>query len=219
VRHSPANRNTKANFQREFLYHRDRAPDHPEVVNEKPLVGLDRRTSDLPGYRSETNGYYAAMEAMRTRLVPVVATAPGLPADYVAEVPGRAGQPVRSTGSKGRSWSISRSARQCKRGHSSSLECAKGEAVQPVDYQCSSVSLQSNGFRSDAFTRTGQDYFTCVRSGTSDSEIQGISHSQVDRIIRARSPSPLPKYFLRNIYGLGTPLECCGWIFRPKLNE
>ena len=42
VRHSPVNKNTKPNFSESFYITRDRAPDHPDIVNNKPLIGLNR---------------------------------------------------------------------------------------------------------------------------------------------------------------------------------
>ena len=85
VRHSPVNRNTKPNFSESFYITRDRAPDHPDILGNKPLVGLNRWPPDMPEFRAATTAYYAAMEAMTTRLVPIVALALDLPADYFAE--------------------------------------------------------------------------------------------------------------------------------------
>ena len=85
VRHSPVNKNTKPNFSESFYITRDRAPDHPDIVNNKPLIGLNRWPPDMPEFRAATTAYYAAMEAMTTRLVPVVAMALDLPPDYFAE--------------------------------------------------------------------------------------------------------------------------------------
>jgi isopenicillin N synthase-like dioxygenase len=85
VRHSPVNKNTKPNFSESFYITRDRAPDHPDIVNNKPLIGLNRWPPDMPEFRVATRAYYAAMEAMTTRLVPIVAMALGLPPDYFAE--------------------------------------------------------------------------------------------------------------------------------------
>jgi isopenicillin N synthase-like dioxygenase len=85
VRHSPVNKNTKPNFSESFYITRDRAPDHPDIVNNKPLVGPNCWPLDLPEFRAATTAYYAAMEAMTTRLVPIVAMALGLPPDYFAE--------------------------------------------------------------------------------------------------------------------------------------
>src|SRR5499425_3638534 len=75
VRHSPVNRNTRPNFSESFYITRDRAPDHPDIVNNKPLVGLNRWPPDMPEFRAATTAYYGAMEVMTTRLVPVVAIA------------------------------------------------------------------------------------------------------------------------------------------------
>jgi isopenicillin N synthase-like dioxygenase len=85
VRHSPVNRNTKPNFSESFYITRDRAPDHPDIVNRKPLIGLNRWPPDMPEFRAATTAYYAAMEAMTTRLVPIVALALDLPADYFVQ--------------------------------------------------------------------------------------------------------------------------------------
>src|SRR6266576_1643344 len=82
VRHSPVNKNTRPNFSESFYITRDRAPDHPDIVNEKPLVGLNRWPEDMPEFRAATTAYYRAMEAMTTRLVPLFALALDLPADY-----------------------------------------------------------------------------------------------------------------------------------------
>src|SRR4029453_18309842 len=71
VRHSPVNRNTKPNFSESFYITRDRTADHPDIVNDKPLVGLNRWPPDMPEFRAATMAYYAAMETTRTRLVPI----------------------------------------------------------------------------------------------------------------------------------------------------
>ena len=84
VRHSPVNRNTKPNFSESFYITRERAPDHPDIVGNKPLVGLNRWPPSMPEFRTATTAYYAAMEAMTTQLVPVVAMALDLPPDYFA---------------------------------------------------------------------------------------------------------------------------------------
>src|SRR5205823_6586726 len=84
VRHSPVNRNTRPNFSESFYITRERAPDHPDIVNNKPLVGLNRWPEDIPEFRAATTAYYRAMEAMTTRLVPLFALALDLPAEYFA---------------------------------------------------------------------------------------------------------------------------------------
>src|SRR2546430_5472432 len=64
VRHSPVNKNTKPNFSESFYITRDRAPDHPDIVNNKPLIGLNRWPPGLPDFRAAMLAYYTAMEAM-----------------------------------------------------------------------------------------------------------------------------------------------------------
>src|SRR5580704_14280062 len=84
VRQSPVNHNTKPNFSESFYVTRDRAPDHPDIVNNKPLIGLNRWPEDMPEFRAAMVAYYTAMEAMTQRLVPAVAAALDLPPDYFA---------------------------------------------------------------------------------------------------------------------------------------
>jgi isopenicillin N synthase-like dioxygenase len=85
VRHSPVNNNTRPNFSESFYITRDRARDHPDIINKKPLVGLNRWPPDLPAFRAAATAYYTAMEAMTTRLVPIVAIALDLLPDYFDE--------------------------------------------------------------------------------------------------------------------------------------
>jgi isopenicillin N synthase-like dioxygenase len=84
VRHSPVNKNTKPNYSESFYISRDRGPDHPDIVGKKRLIGLNRWPADMPELRAAATAYYAAMEAMTTRLVPVFAMALDLPEDYFA---------------------------------------------------------------------------------------------------------------------------------------
>jgi isopenicillin N synthase-like dioxygenase len=84
VRHSPVNKNTRPNFSESFYITRDRAPDHPDIVSRKRLIGLNRWPEDMPELRAAAMEYYAAMEAMTTQLVPVFALALDLPGDYFA---------------------------------------------------------------------------------------------------------------------------------------
>ena len=72
VRHSPVNKNTKPNFSESFYITRDRAPDHPDIVNNKPLVGLNRWPDGHARVPRRDDGVLRAMEAMTTRLVPLV---------------------------------------------------------------------------------------------------------------------------------------------------
>src|SRR6202795_1753845 len=84
VRHSPVNKNTRPNFSESFYITRDRAPDHPDIVNNKPLIGLNRWPDGMPEFRAAMLAYYRAMERMTLRLVPAFAVALDLPQDYFA---------------------------------------------------------------------------------------------------------------------------------------
>src|SRR5438034_1110351 len=59
VRHSPVNKNTRPNFSESFYITRDRAPDHPDIVNNKPLVGLNRWPEDMPEFRAAMLARYS----------------------------------------------------------------------------------------------------------------------------------------------------------------
>src|SRR5438105_14512910 len=54
VRHSPVNRNTKPNFSESFYITRDPPPDHPDIVTNKPLIGLNLWPPHIPELRSAT---------------------------------------------------------------------------------------------------------------------------------------------------------------------
>jgi isopenicillin N synthase-like dioxygenase len=66
VRHSPVNKNTKPNFSESFYITRDRAPDHPDIVNNKPLVGLNRWPDDMPEFRAATTAGAAVRAGARS---------------------------------------------------------------------------------------------------------------------------------------------------------
>jgi isopenicillin N synthase-like dioxygenase len=85
VRHSPVNQNTKPNFSESFYVSRDRAPDDPDILANKPLIGLNRWPEGMPEFRATMIAYHTAMAAMTVRLVPAFAEALDLPADYFAE--------------------------------------------------------------------------------------------------------------------------------------
>ncbi len=84
VRHSPVNRNTRPNFSESFYITRDRAADHPDIVSNKKLIGLNRWPENMPEFRAAMVAYFSTMEAMTRRLVPVFAAALDLAEDYFA---------------------------------------------------------------------------------------------------------------------------------------
>ncbi len=74
----------KPNLNESFYIIRDRGPDHPDIVANKPFVGLNRWPPNLPGFRDATLAYFTAMEALAQRLLPVVSLALGMPPDHLA---------------------------------------------------------------------------------------------------------------------------------------
>jgi isopenicillin N synthase-like dioxygenase len=81
---SNVNENTKPDLNEVIMYVRDRASDHPELVNERSFHGpnqwLDEET--LPGFRDSLTDYYAAIETLGHKMLAVYARALDLPADY-----------------------------------------------------------------------------------------------------------------------------------------
>jgi isopenicillin N synthase-like dioxygenase len=84
-RHSKVAVNRKPNYNESFFTLRERGPDHPDVVSEKPFCAMNRWPRDLPGFREDTLAYQDAMEALALKVVPVVARALGLPDGYMDE--------------------------------------------------------------------------------------------------------------------------------------
>lgn len=81
-RHSKVEVAKKPNFNESFFCIRDRAPDHPDVVADKPFCGLNQWPRDLPGFREDALAYQAALEQLGMKMLPVVARALDLPADF-----------------------------------------------------------------------------------------------------------------------------------------
>ena len=75
----------KPNLNAAFFMKRDRAADHPDVVNDVPLRGLNQWPDGLPGFRETLNEYFATMERLCTRLLPLYERAFGLADGFFAE--------------------------------------------------------------------------------------------------------------------------------------
>ncbi|MCC7425367.1 MAG: isopenicillin N synthase family oxygenase [Alphaproteobacteria bacterium] len=83
-RHSKVEKARKPNYNASFFVKRDRAPDDPDVIANRPFRGLNQWPADLPGFREDVMAYAYAAEQLGMRLLPVVARALDLPADYFA---------------------------------------------------------------------------------------------------------------------------------------
>jgi isopenicillin N synthase-like dioxygenase len=83
-RHSKVEVARKPNFNASFFCKRDRTPDDPDVIANKPFRGLNQWPRELPGFREAVVAYQQAVEALGAKLLPVFARALELPADYFA---------------------------------------------------------------------------------------------------------------------------------------
>lgn len=81
---SNVNTNTKPDLNECLITVRERPADHPSIVAKRRFHGPNQWPSEsvLPGYREKMLEYYAAMEALGYKMLPVYARALGLPADY-----------------------------------------------------------------------------------------------------------------------------------------
>lgn len=85
TRSSAVNRNTRPNLNEAVFFKRDRSPDDPRVIANKPFCGLNQWPTTLPGFRETIVAYCAALEALARRLVPVYALSLDLPGDFFDE--------------------------------------------------------------------------------------------------------------------------------------
>lgn len=81
---SKVNVNTKPDLNEAFFVRRQRTPDDPDVIANKRFRGLNQWPGDLPGFRETVLAYMAVMENLGKRMVPLYATALGLPSDWFA---------------------------------------------------------------------------------------------------------------------------------------
>lgn len=84
-RHSTVHKATRPNQNASFFISHDRAPNHPDVVANKPYRGANQWPDDLPGFRDTVMAYFHALDHLGNRLLPVYARALELPADYFAK--------------------------------------------------------------------------------------------------------------------------------------
>lgn len=82
IRTSTIHANRRPNLNESFYIVRDRAEDDPEILAGAPMVGLNRWPAALPAFRTATMAYFATMQALAHRLLPVFATALDLPAEH-----------------------------------------------------------------------------------------------------------------------------------------
>ncbi|MSP81691.1 MAG: isopenicillin N synthase family oxygenase [Alphaproteobacteria bacterium] len=83
TRTSAINQNTKPNWNEAVFFGRDRQPDDPDVIADKPFCGMNQWPTGLPGFRETVLAYCAALEDLALRMVPLFSTSLGLPADFM----------------------------------------------------------------------------------------------------------------------------------------
>lgn len=85
TRHSALNANNKPNVNEAFFLARELAPDHPDVLAEKPYRCLNKWPRELPGFRETCLAYAGELEALALSLVPLYALALELPETHFDE--------------------------------------------------------------------------------------------------------------------------------------
>ena len=65
-----------------FVIHRERRPDDPSVIPNHPFHGPNVWPEDLPGYRERVLEYYATIDQLSKRMMPLWAAALELSPDY-----------------------------------------------------------------------------------------------------------------------------------------
>lgn len=78
-------KNTAPNAVEIFIVHRDRAPDEPAVLEGRRFQGLNQwpAREPMPGFREIVNAYHDTMQALGRRLLPLYATALGMPSGHL----------------------------------------------------------------------------------------------------------------------------------------
>jgi isopenicillin N synthase-like dioxygenase len=83
-RHSTVHKATRPNYNESFFISHDRGADHPDVVAGVPLRGRNQWPPGHDRMRATMVRYFAALDALGGRLLPVLARALDLPAGYFA---------------------------------------------------------------------------------------------------------------------------------------
>lgn len=80
-------KNTKPDLNECLITVRERPADHASIVANRRFHGPNEWPAEdvLPGYRARMLEYYAAMEDLGRKMLPVYARALGMPADYFAQ--------------------------------------------------------------------------------------------------------------------------------------
>jgi isopenicillin N synthase-like dioxygenase len=83
-RHSTVHKATRPNYNESFFISHDRGADHPDVLAGVPLRGRNQWPAGHDRMRATMVRYFAALDALGGRLLPVLARALDLPPGYFA---------------------------------------------------------------------------------------------------------------------------------------
>ena len=81
---SSVHKATRPNFNESFFISHDRGADHPDVRAEKPLRGCNQWPDGHAAMRAAMVRYFKTLEAVGERMLPVLARALDMPADFFA---------------------------------------------------------------------------------------------------------------------------------------
>src|SRR5512144_2540042 len=81
---STVHKATRPNFNESFFISHDRAADHPDVRAGKPLRGRNQWPAGHAAMRAAMVRYFKTLEAVGERMLPVLARALDMPADFFA---------------------------------------------------------------------------------------------------------------------------------------
>ena len=81
---STVHKATRPNYNESFFISHDRAADHPDVVAGTPLRGRNQWPEGHAGMRSAMVTYFKTLDGLGARMLPVLARALDMPADYFA---------------------------------------------------------------------------------------------------------------------------------------
>jgi isopenicillin N synthase-like dioxygenase len=85
IRSSAVNKNTKSDLNAALFIRRERTPDDPDVVSEKPWRGLNQWPPGLPGFREQVLEYWNTMEGLGQKMLALYDDALGMPAGFFRE--------------------------------------------------------------------------------------------------------------------------------------
>ena len=83
--HSTVHKASRPNFNESFFISHDRSADHPDVVAGTPLRGRNQWPDGHERMRAAMVTYFKTLEQLGERLLPILARALGMPAEYFAQ--------------------------------------------------------------------------------------------------------------------------------------